>query len=135
MNCVRDDATARFILTSVLKVGFSDPFFGFVIVGNRGFPVGAFTLNNHSGANVELTICCDVPLGIRAARFIAKLCFIDLKARRVTVHTRTDNRLAQAAIKKAGFSFEGYCRDFYEDGDAYSYSILARSQRLIRIEP
>jgi len=126
---------AAYILQSVLGIGFAQPFSGFVISNERGMPVGAFLFNNYSGPNVELTICCDVPLGVRATRFIARMAFVELGARRITVHTRVSNARTIKAIQALGFICEGVRRDYFADEDAMAYALLKSEQRLIRIDP
>lgn len=131
-DCVRNDAVAAFILESVLGIKLCQPMAGFVIVDERGMPVGAFVFNNHSGPNVELTICCDLPLGVRATRFIARMAFVDLQAWRITAHTRVENERVIRAMKKLGFHLEGRSHDHFGlDDDAYVFGLLKRDQRLI----
>lgn len=134
-NILRNDDVAAFILSSVLKINFSKPYFGCAMFNARGFPVGAFLFNNWSGPNVELTIACDVPLGMKAVRFIARAAFVELAASRITVHTSPDNARSLAAIKSVGFQYEGFCSDFYGEGkDAFSFALTRRQQRIIRIK-
>ena len=105
---------------------------GYVILDERNMPVGAFVFNGHSGPNVELTICCDLPLTTRVVRFIARLAFVELQAVRITAHSRVTNRRAIIAMKKLGFVYEGISFDHFGMGDdAKIFGLLKREQRLI----
>ena len=134
MKAVRNDDVSAFILNNVLKIQMAAPFAGFVIQDDRGMPVGAFALHGYNGANIELTICCDKPLGVRVTRYIARLAFIEMNVRRIMVHTSVHNEKAQRAIKSLGFVHEGRCKDFYADCDAYQFALLRSDQKLIRIK-
>lgn len=131
----REDQVAAFILSSVLKIRLAPPFYGFVMTGDDGFPYGAFAFTNYSGPNVELSICASKRLGLGDVRGIARLAFNEMKARRITVHTKASNTRAQAACRALGMRFECVAKDFYEDDDAHCYALLASEQKLIRTNP
>lgn len=132
---VREDNIAAFILSSVLKVRLAPPFYGFVMHGKDGFPYGAFAFTNYSGPNVELSICCNRRPTVSDIRGIARLAFGQMRARRITVHTKASNVRAQAACKALGMRFECVAKDYYEDDDAHCYALLASEQKLIRTNP
>lgn len=130
---VREDSVAAFILSSVLKIRLSQPFYGFVMQDEDGFPYGAFAFTNYSGPNVELSICCNRRLGVTDVRGIARIAFETMKVRRITVHTMASNVRAQAACRSLGMRSEGVAADYYETEDAHVYALLASEQKLIRI--
>lgn len=133
MQVVRDDTGASAILAMVLKIRLAQPFYGFALVDKDGFPVGALAFTNYSGPNVELSICVGKRLTLGAVREIARVAFVMMKVRRITVHTKASNVRAQHACEALGFRSEGRAKDYYEDDDALVYALLASEQRLIKV--
>lgn len=131
-DCIRSDAIARGFLSKRLGVSLSEPYCGYALLDDEMQTVGAFVLNNYSGTNANLTIACDVPLGIRAARFIAYVIFVDLGCGRVTATTKSTNIAALKALRQVGFTHEGVLRRYFGKDDGHIFGLLADEQKLIR---
>lgn len=130
----RDDQGAALVLACMMGVRLEAPYSGFVIADGRG-PSGALVLNNYDGNNVHLTLANNRPMGIRVAREIARMCFVNLGCVRITARTRRSNVRAHLGLERVGFKLEGIARQHFRDEDALLYGLLRDEQRLIRIEP
>lgn len=90
-----------------LGVQFVQPLTAIGVVDKEGAIIGASVFNDYyRGGNLEWT--CVGAGSLRAAmlREIARYCFIELEASRVTAKTRRSNKLVRRLLPKAGFSFE-----------------------------
>jgi len=134
IEIVRNDPTAAFILGRRLGITLAAPFWGWVLVSGDEI-VGAFVFNNYSGSNLELSLAISGPVGIGVARSIARLAFVEFSARRITVHTKTENSAAIHAAQAIGFRSEGTARHYFEDADAARFALFRDEQKLIRVEP
>lgn len=115
-----------------LKTTFAAPFIGFTVKDGPAI-VGAVIFNGWTDHNIDMTgvgMGCWSP---KVIRYLARYCFRTLGVKRVSAQTRASNTKAQHALESMGFQREGFCEDWFPDGEpAVLYGLLARNQRLVR---
>lgn len=90
-----------------LNVRFQEPFTAFGFVDKTDVIRGACIFNDYyPHGNVEFTYVGAHSFTPRTVGFMARFCFDELKASRVTAKTRRANVLVRRLLPKFGFSFE-----------------------------
>ncbi|TCL70535.1 GNAT family protein [Rhizobium sp. BK251] len=90
-----------------LGVQFQEPYTAFGFVDASGSLCGACVLNDYyPGGNVEITYVGPQSITRRIASFMARFCFEELQATRVTAKTKRSNVTVRRLLPKGGFAFE-----------------------------
>jgi|SRR6516164_543777 RimJ/RimL family protein N-acetyltransferase len=90
--------------------------------------VGAATLHDYNGSNVELCYWGPRSLSRYVAGGIALFCFRVLRVNRVTCRTPRSNKIVARHLTKLGFRYEGLLRSYYGPSraqDAIMFGLLA----------
>jgi hypothetical protein len=132
VNVVYDDVAAARWAGEMLDTTFAQPLIGFVIKDGPAIN-GAVIFNGWTDQNIDMTgvgMGCWTPGVIR---YLARYCFKQLGVKRVSAQTRASNTKARNALVAMGFVGEGFCEDWFPDGEAaVLYGLLARNQRLVK---
>ena len=108
MNIIagHDQAVAEWA-GAMLGVRFQEPFTAFGFTDKNGAINGACVFNDYyPGGNVEWTYVGPSSFSRSSLRFMARFCFDELKATRVTAKTRRSNSVVRRLLPKGGFLFE-----------------------------
>lgn len=132
VECSRSDSIARGYISNALGIRIAEPFCGYAMFNSEGKIVGAFAFNNYTGINAALTIACEIPVGIRASRFIADVAFNDLGCDRLSATTKATNERALKALRQVGFVQEGVLREFFGEDDGIIFGLLRHEQKLVK---
>lgn len=90
-----------------MGVRFQEPYTAFGFVDQANVIRGAAIFNDfYHGGNVEWTYVGPHGFSPDTLRFMARFCFDELKATRVTAKTRRGNVKARRLLPKGGFEFE-----------------------------
>lgn len=124
MKLVESEAIVGFI-ENKLGAKFAPPYqaFGFVSDDNR--PLCAFLFNDHTGANIEMSVFAE-PGGITRGvlRYVANYVFNSNQCRRLTVRTRKRNKRVLKIAPRYGFTYESVMKGYYADDDAVVFRML-----------
>jgi len=106
------------------------------IVNKQEQIVGAATLHEFNGSNVELCYWGPNTLTRYIAGAIAYFCFRTIKANRITCRTPRWNKPVVRHLPKLGFKYEGLLRRYYgpdRKHDAIIFGLLlSDAERLLR---
>lgn len=129
MKLVESEAIVGF-LESKLGTKFSPPYraFGFVTDDDR--PMCAFVFNDHTGANIEMTVYAE-PGGMTRGvlRYVANYVFNSSNCRRLTVRTKKRNKRVLKLAPRYGFTYESVAKHYYGDDDAVVFRMLKEDCR------
>lgn len=109
----QDDAIAGWA-GEQLGVRFQEPYTAFGFVSNEGSIQGACVFNDYyPGGNLELTYVGPNSLNRSVLRFMARFCFEELQATRVTAKTKRSNVTVRRLLPKGGFAFEHTQKNYF----------------------
>lgn len=98
----------------MLGVTFQEPYTAFGFVDTAGSLRGACIFNDYyHGGNVEVTYVGPRSFTKSTLCFMARFCFNELGASRVTAKTRRGNVLMRRILPKGGFQFEGTQKRYF----------------------
>lgn len=108
-----DDAVAEWV-SQRIKSKVHKPYVAVGVVRD-GKLCGGVVLNGWLGpdANVDITIASERGFSRGAIREIYDLAFGQLKASRITAHTKRSNKAMQRLLPRLGFKFEGMARRYF----------------------
>lgn len=90
-----------------LGVRFQEPYTAFGFADDGGAMRGACIFNDYyPGGNVEWTYVGPFSFSRSSLYFMARFCFDELKASRVTAKTKRSNVRVQKLLNRGGFSYE-----------------------------
>jgi hypothetical protein len=110
------------------------PYRALGLVDDAGRLHGGVIFNGYNGANVDLTLVCQVPLQRRWIVQALEFGFTSLKATRLTARTRRTNKIHVGFLQRLGFKYEGCAARYYGEGkanDAMVYRMLRSECRWI----
>ncbi|MND34761.1 hypothetical protein D3C80_253830 [compost metagenome] len=112
-----------------LGVRFQEPYTAYGFTDANGNIDGAVVFNDYyPGGNVEVTYFGPRSLSRSVILFMARFCFDELKATRVTAKTRRSNCVVRRLLPKGGFAFECTQRRYFgpEKGDDALVFVMTR---------
>lgn len=112
-----------------LGVRFQEPYTAFGFVDINDIIRGACVLNDYyPGGNIEFTYVGPRSFNRGTLGFIARFCFDELSATRITAKTRRSNVIARRLLPKGGFQFEGTQKRYFgpERGDDALVFVMSR---------
>ena len=124
MRLVENEAIIDFI-ENKLGTKFCPPYRAFGFVSDANKPMCAFVFNDHTGANLEMSVYAE-PGGITRGvlRYVANYVFNTSKCRRLTVRTRKRNKRVLQIAPRYGFTYESVMKHYYADDDAVVFRML-----------
>lgn len=97
---------------------------------------GAATFHDWNGSNIEVSYWGPWTLRLSVVCGIARFCFVELGANRITARTPRSNKIMTRHLRKLGFRHEGVSPVYYgprRADDAVIFGLLARDAgRLLR---
>ena len=102
---------------------------------HHGVLVAGVVFNGFTGADVEMTLAWRAPLRRAAIRVIAQYAFEQLRARRISIRTRTSRRDVIDQAQRLGFEIEGHHPQLFEDDDGVSLGLVREKCRWLGVRP
>lgn len=93
---------------------------------------GGAVFNGWNGHNIEITLASERCLTQGTIRGIYSYLFNQLRAGRVSAHTRRSNKIMRAIFPRLGFQLEGVARRFYgphKADDAFMFVLFPNDAR------
>lgn len=131
MQLVQSEAIVGFI-ENKLGAKFCPPYQAFGFVSDAGKPMCAFVFNDHTGANIEMSVFAE-PGGMTRGvlRYVANYVFNKSQCRRLTVRTRKRNKRVLRVAPRYGFTYESVMKHYYADDDAVVFRMLREDCRFL----
>ena len=88
--------------------------------------------NGWNGSNIEITLASDRGMTRGAIRGVYAYVFDQIKAQRVTAHTRRSNKTMRKILPRLGFQFETVAKRFYgstKADDAFAFVLFPENAR------
>lgn len=133
MSAKHDDDWAQIIVETALGIKVSKPFVGIVLIDEDRVSKGAFVFNNWSGRDIHVSCVLRRPMTVAEMRYLARYVFRKMDCHRCTALTATRNASARTALRRLGFSIEGFIREYFPDDDAVVYGLLKSEQKIVRV--
>lgn len=102
---------------------FSPPFTAIGVINKQGALTGGYVFTSYNQDGIEVSIAGRGVVARDPCRAMARYVFSDLGCVRLVAHTRRSNKAIRRLMPRLGFRFEGTCRRFYGDEDAFQYSL------------
>lgn len=120
------DRVAEFVARG-LGAPVVPPYTAFGVESAAGNMVAGAVFNQHTGANIEVSVYAPGALRRGFIRAIMHYAFVQLGCCRLTARTRRGNRAMRTILPKMGFGYEGTMRRFYgptRSDDAFMFGLM-----------
>lgn len=127
--CLDGERVAHWVAERCDVGQFQAPYTAFGWTDEAGAIVGGAVFNNWNGANVELSLAGRGAVTRQAFRDMAEYAFRQIRARRITMHTKAANLRLVFQAERNGFAREGMRKAFFPDDDAVALVLLREHSR------